>query len=987
MANSKEIKVTITADSKQAEKGLSKTADAISDLGTSATATSAKLNTTSGVLESLAGKFRTLTTNIQNMRKSISGINSKGLQKVGTDATTVEKNIKKAASGVKSFSDQCTKMSDAISGITKLEVASMFASVAGNILSAGTACVQAAAQMRQYEIAFQTMLNSTEEGTKMLRDLQQFAAETPFDVPGVVSAGQQLMAFGFQAKEIIPMLTSLGDAASGLGMGSDGVSRLAYALGQMQTSGKLNAQDMMQLTSAGISAWDMLAEKAGLSVAEMKELCSQGAIDSKAAVETIVEGMNAQFGGMMEKTSTEVTGLMANIEETVGTTSAVVGDYLIKAFGIKSILQDVSDVLGDFQKKLQETTDKGGSLGDALKESFPTWAIIAATAAVGALTAAFIGLGVAVVAAAAPAVAAILGISASVAGIVAAVGAATAVIVMYFDEIVDAAKTALEGIYNAFVAVFATLVEVSSAPLMAIMNLFGDLWSTATGYQNNWFSNFASMMSDALGVVHSFAQDAIAWFSKVFEAKQQALADSIGGTTAASELEQIQQDDAIYQAAKKSQDTDKEKRQLIMTPVASSGIGGGSGGGGGSSGGSMSQENTALKAAQEENRIAQERLKIENEYAKQKLKKEKELFTAQNAIAKQYGSEYQKYQIELAEIEFEKKQALSSENLTFQEQMMSSENALKEAYLKGAAQEEIALLEKKKQLLLDTHQATLDTINASAQASTDAANMKYSNNQVAWQAQYDTSSTVGQMTMDNEKWKENATADANQMTDDQERLNTLIAINEKYEEQKGKISAINKLQQMGNQLAKDFASGIADWITGAQSFGEAMSNVLKNLIAQLIQAAMYALILASLGIGAGGSFAARFKSNFGSGFASGGAVSGDGTSTSDSIPAMLSDGEYVLNAGAVDRLGVPFLNGLNTGRLQGFATGGLVGASGYKSESAASTGTTTNRNVTLQVSAIDSSSFMDFLQGGGMDSIKQMLFDGNRDFTSTAGVW
>ncbi len=987
MADKKEIKVTITADSKQAEKNLSKTASAISDLGTSAFDASSKLNTTSGVLESLANKFRALTTNIQNMRKSISSISSKELKKVGDDASSVDKNVRKAASGVKSFADQCTKMSGAINSMAALQVGGVFASMASSLISAGAASVQAAAQMRQYEIAFQTMLDSTEEGTKMLRDLQQFAAETPFDVPGVVSAGQQLMAFGFQAKEIIPMLTSLGDAASGLGMGSDGVSRLAYALGQMQTSGKLNAQDMMQLTSAGIAAWDMLAEKAGLSVAEMKELCSQGAIDSKAAVETIVEGMNAQFGGMMEKTSTEVTGLMANIEETVGTTSAVVGDYLIKAFGIKSILQDVSNVLGDFQKKLQETTDKGGSLGDALKESFPTWAVVVATAAVGALTAAFVGLGVAVVAAAAPAIAAILGITASVAGIAVAVGAAVAVIVMYFDEIVDAAKTALEGIYNAFVAVFATLVEVSSAPLLAIMNLFGDLWGTVTGYQDNWFSNFASMMSDALGVVHSFAQDAISWFAKVFEAKQQALADSIGGTTAASELEQIQQDDAIYQSAKKSQDADKVKRGLIMTPAASSGIGGGSGGEGGS-GGSMSQENAALKAAQEENRIAQERLKIENEYAKQKLKKEKELFTAQNAIAKQYGSEYQKHQIELSEIEFQKKQDIASENLSFQEQMMASENALKEAYLKGAAKDEIDLLEKKKQLLLDTHQATLDTINASAQASTNTANMQYSNNTAAWQAQYNTSSTVDQMTMDNEKWKENAVSEANQMENYQEKLDALTQINQKYEEQKEKISTINKIQQVGVSLAKSFSAGIADWITGAQSFGEAMSNVLKNLIAQLIQAAMYALILASLGIGAGGSFSARFKSNFGQGLATGGEVSGPGTGTSDSIPVMLSNGEYVLNADAVDRLGVPFLNGLNTGRLQGFATGGLVGASGgYKSESAANAGAVSNKTVSLNVSAMDSSSFMDFLRNGGMDSIKQMLFDENRDFTATAGVW
>ena len=67
-------------------------------------------------------------------------------------------------------------------------------------------------------------------------------------------------------------------------------------------------------------------------------------------------------------------------------------------------------------------------------------------------------------------------------------------------------------------------------------------------------------------------------------------------------------------------------------------------------------------------------------------------------------------------------------------------------------------------------------------------------------------------------------------------------------------------------------------------------------------------------------------------FASGGLVTGPGTSTSDSIPARLSAGEFVMNAATVKRVGVGFLqslNGLSQGpRLSGhtlaFSTGGLV---------------------------------------------------------------
>ena len=51
----------------------------------------------------------------------------------------------------------------------------------------------------------------------------------------------------------------------------------------------------------------------------------------------------------------------------------------------------------------------------------------------------------------------------------------------------------------------------------------------------------------------------------------------------------------------------------------------------------------------------------------------------------------------------------------------------------------------------------------------------------------------------------------------------------------------------------------------------------------------------------------------------GGGVYGPGTATSDSIPAYLSNGEYVVRASAVQQLGVPFMDTINK-----FAAGGLM---------------------------------------------------------------
>lgn len=62
------------------------------------------------------------------------------------------------------------------------------------------------------------------------------------------------------------------------------------------------------------------------------------------------------------------------------------------------------------------------------------------------------------------------------------------------------------------------------------------------------------------------------------------------------------------------------------------------------------------------------------------------------------------------------------------------------------------------------------------------------------------------------------------------------------------------------------------------------------------------------------------------GFATGGYISGPGSGTSDSIPALLSHGEYVIRAAAVRKLGKNALDLLNRGvHIPRFADGGMVG--------------------------------------------------------------
>jgi len=174
------------------------------------------------------------------------------------------------------------------------------------------------AAMEQASIGFTTLLGSAEEAQAFIADMEAFAAKTPFDFPSLQTAANQMLAMGFSANEVLPILGDVGDAVAALGLGSDAVGRATFALGQMKAAGKVTAQDMMQLTSMGIPAWKLLADSMGKSVAEVRKLSEQGLIPADKAIKAITDGIRkGPMGGMMAEQAKTFKGAMSTILDSV----------------------------------------------------------------------------------------------------------------------------------------------------------------------------------------------------------------------------------------------------------------------------------------------------------------------------------------------------------------------------------------------------------------------------------------------------------------------------------------------------------------------------------------------------------------------------------------------------------------------------------------------------------------------------------------------
>lgn len=227
---------------------------------------------------------------------------SSALRKLSSVATSVGDGLKTAGSKVESLGNAIMPVSSAL--------------IAGGA-AAGAFALKTASAAETTEISFTTMLGSEEAALSMMETLADFAAHTPFELSGLQTATRQLLAYGFTAEDVIPMLTAVGDATAALGTGQAGIESVTRALGQMQTRGKVSAEEMLQLTEAGIPAWEYLARAIGTDTAGAMDAVTRGAISASEGIDAIVSGMENDFGGMMEEQSKTVEGLFSNLSDAI----------------------------------------------------------------------------------------------------------------------------------------------------------------------------------------------------------------------------------------------------------------------------------------------------------------------------------------------------------------------------------------------------------------------------------------------------------------------------------------------------------------------------------------------------------------------------------------------------------------------------------------------------------------------------------------------
>ena len=205
------------------------------------------------------------------------------------------------------------------------------------------------AELETQRASLKTLTNDIEKTNKIIKQLQDFGAVTPFRSTDLIETAKRLKAFGFETDEIVGTVKRLSDVAGATGAN---LNEIALVFGQIRAKGKLMREEELQLLERGIDITSELKRITGLQGDAFETAMRKGEIGAdKVAIAlenlTSVGGTYAD-GAIVQ--STTLAGKFSTLVDNVETLARTIEDFLEPV--LKGILDTANKALSAINKLL-----------------------------------------------------------------------------------------------------------------------------------------------------------------------------------------------------------------------------------------------------------------------------------------------------------------------------------------------------------------------------------------------------------------------------------------------------------------------------------------------------------------------------------------------------------------------------------------------------------------------------------------------------------
>lgn len=301
----------------------------------------------------LVGVVEARTRAAENDLRRFDRVAQNSARSLNSSMGSTERGFLSAGRAASGFLERFSHISQIIQGIP--QIGQLAGALTRPLFNAAQEGIKLNMVLEQATIGYTQVAGSEQLALKFLKELQTFGQRSPFRFEGLLQASRLMTAFGFDLDEQIPKLRIWGNAIAASGeLSADKIHDVVTAFGQMRMAGRVNAQDMMQLTNANIPGWELLARAIGKTVAETRKLSEAGRIDGGKAVEAITAMMaiDPRYKDMMARLEKTTAGRLSAAEDVL---------QFAQAKATRSLTTNISQTL--------EAALQRGDLADSLAGS------------------------------------------------------------------------------------------------------------------------------------------------------------------------------------------------------------------------------------------------------------------------------------------------------------------------------------------------------------------------------------------------------------------------------------------------------------------------------------------------------------------------------------------------------------------------------------------------------------------------------------------
>lgn len=280
--------------------------------------------------------------------------------KITGDTSGINKSTKEAETKVGGMAGTFKKAA------LSMGAALLSAGIAKKVGDIGLATLKAAASMETQTVAFTTMLGSAEKAQSLIRQVSDFAASTPFQLPELIDASKKLVAFGESSETVVGTIRRIGDVSAGL---SIPLGEMTEIYGKARVQGTLFSQDLNQLAGRGIPIFTELAKVLGVGAGEIKKLASEGKVGFSDLEQVFknLTGTGGQFANLMSEQSATLAGKWEEFNDNLELTQVIIGNRLLPT--AKSLVT----ILGNATGALIEYMEESAAAADAQEKFTTVW--------------------------------------------------------------------------------------------------------------------------------------------------------------------------------------------------------------------------------------------------------------------------------------------------------------------------------------------------------------------------------------------------------------------------------------------------------------------------------------------------------------------------------------------------------------------------------------------------------------------------------------